>query len=270
MDTLPLSAAQVAQFQAEGYTVEPQFFTGPEVAALVAELERFKRAGLGRNVATDGDGKTHSQTKINYQIIPLNDKSTLMRALPYHPKVMAAIGQLIGEPFIRHLDQIFLKPARTGAGTDWHTDNAYFKISDPAKGTAMWIALHDATLANGTLHVIPRSYLEKFEHERDLGSDHHIHMQADEARAVALEIPAGGAIFFNYGTAHATKANNTDNERAGLAFHFLRTDFIPNANRFKPIHVTGPEASGGRNEYGVPVAGTWDEEVRKVLAGQVP
>lgn len=268
MNNQPLSDAQVAQFQHEGYTVEPQFFNAEEVAALVAELERFKREGLGRNVATDGDGKTHSTTKINYQIIPLNDKSTLLRALPYHPKVAGAISQLIGDPFIRHLDQIFLKPARTGAGTDWHTDNAYFKISDPTKGTAMWIALHAATLANGTLHVIPRSYLETFAHERDLGSDHHIHMRADETRAVALEVPAGGVIFFNYGTAHATKANNTDKERAGLAFHFLRTDFIPNLNRFKPIHVTGPEASGGLNEYGVPVAGTWAEEVRKTLASE--
>jgi hypothetical protein len=32
------------------------------------------------------------------------------------------------------------------------------------------------------------------------------------------------------------------------------------------IHVAGPEASGGLNEYGVRVEGTWDDEVAK-LAG---
>lgn len=265
MPQSPLSTAQVTQFQSEGYTHDPHFFTAREVDALVAELERFKQEGLGRNVATDGDGETHSDTKINYQIIPLNDKSTLMRALPYHPKVVSAIGQLIGDPVTRQLDQIFLKPGRTGAGTDWHVDNAYFKISDPTKGVAMWIALHDATLANGTLHVIPRSFLETYEHERDLSSDHHIHMEADEERAVALEIPAGGAIFFNYGTAHATKANNTDHERAGLAFHFLNADFIADADRWKHVHITGPDASGGVNEYGTEVAGTWDEEVKRLV-----
>lgn len=266
MKVHPLSETQVAQFRSEGYTVDPQFFTAQEVDALRAELERFKQEGLGRNVATDGDGETHSATAINYQIIPLNDKSTLMRALPYQEKVVSTITQLIGDPFIRQLDQIFLKPGRTGAGTDWHVDNAYFKISDPTKGTAMWIALHDATLANGTLHVIPRSYLETFEHERDLSSDHHIHMQADEERSVAIEIPAGGAIFFNYGTAHATKANNTDHERAGLAFHFLRTDYIPDDDkRWNPIHVTGADASGGLNEYGTQIAGTWVDEVSKLV-----
>ena len=64
-----------------------------------------------------GDGKTHSKDRINYQIIPLNDKSNLFRALPFYKKVIEAISQLIGQPIVRHLDQIFLKPARTGTGT---------------------------------------------------------------------------------------------------------------------------------------------------------
>lgn len=268
MNLYQLPHKKIEQFQTEGYTAIPDFFSAEEVAALVVELERFKHAGLGRNVATDSDGKTHSTTKINYQIIPLNNKSTLMRALPFHPKVVAVIGQLIGTPFVRQLDQIFLKPGRTGAGTDWHTDNAYFKISDPTKGTAIWIALHDATLANGTLHVIPGSYRESFAHERDLTSDHHIHMQADEERAVPIEIPAGGAIFFNYGTAHATKANNTDKERAGLAFHFVRTDYVSENYQWRPtmVHITGSEATGGEREYGVKVADTWAQEVQQRLA----
>ncbi len=130
----------------------------------------------------------------------------------------------------------------------------------------MWIALLDATLANGTLQVIPGSFLETFAHERDPGSDHHVRMIVDEARAVPIEIPAGGAIFFNYGTAHATKANDTDHERAGLAFHFLRADYLNNAIATRPAHVTGPAASGGLNEYGFVVAGAWEAEVARALA----
>ena len=130
-------------------------------------MERFKREGLVRNVATDGDGTTHSTTKANLQLIPLFDKSDLVRALPFDAKVVEAVGQLIGEPFLLHLDQMFLKPARHGVGTAWHQDNAYFRIADPLRGTAMWIAIHDATLANGTLHLIPGSHRERYEHRRD-------------------------------------------------------------------------------------------------------
>jgi len=267
MPTVPVTDQQLAQFREDGYAVFPTFFDADELAAMLAELERFKGEGLARNVATDGDGKTQSTTKTNYQIIPLNNKSTLFRAFPFNSKVVEVVGHLIGTPFVRHLDQIFLKPGRTGAGTSWHTDNAYFQISDPTKGVGMWIALHDATLANGTLHVIPRSFLETFAHERDLGSDHHITFAADDSRAVPIILPAGGAVFFNYGTGHGTKANNTDYERAGLAFHFLNTDYVANGRLTDGIvHITGPQATGGEREYGVPVAGTWQDEVRKLVA----
>jgi phytanoyl-CoA hydroxylase len=268
-ETVTLSAEQRARYERDGYFAIPDFFNRREVTAMVAELERFKREGLGRNVATEGDGATHSRSRINFQIIPLNDKSPLFRALPYHPKVISVIGQCIGEPFVRYLDQIFLKPGKSGAGTQWHTDNAYFKISDPTRGIGMWIALHDATVANGTMHMMPGVYRQQFSHDRDMGSDHHITMQVtDESRVEAIEMPAGGALFFNYGVPHCTKANTTERERAGLAYHFLRTDFVPPQATGGPrkdlIHVTGPDASGGLNEYGATVSGTWTDEVARL------
>ncbi len=268
---MALNTAQIDQFKTEGYTTLPDLFDAREIAALQAEIERFKRQGLGRNVATDGDGETHSTTKVNFQVIPLLDKSDLIRALPYEPKVLDAVSQLIGQPFVLHLDQMFLKPGGQGMGTSWHQDNAYFRVPDPMKGTAMWVAIHDATLANGTLHVIPGSYTEKYEHGRDPNSDHHIYCTPPaerEARAVALEMTAGSAVFFCYGTAHCTKANTTDRERAGIAFHFLHTDCVEAANlvgeHSKPL-LTGPEASGGEKEHGVKVAGTWRDEVERTL-----
>jgi ectoine hydroxylase-related dioxygenase (phytanoyl-CoA dioxygenase family) len=269
-EIIPLSAEQLRRYEADGYFAIPHFFDAREVAAMVAELERFKREGLGRNVATDGDGATHSRTRINYQIIPLNDKSTLFRALPYHPKVVSVIRQCIGDPFVRYLDQIFLKPGGSGAGTNWHVDNAYFKIADPTKGIGMWIALHDATIANGTMHMQPGVYRKQFEHARDLGSDHHITMQVgEEATVEAVELEAGGALFFNYGVPHCTKGNTTDRERAGLAYHFLRTDYVPDRVGFGPrkdlIHVTGSDATGGFAEYGVAVEGAWEAEVAALV-----
>jgi len=263
-----LSPDQVDLFQTQGYTLSEGFFNAREVAALQAEVERFKAAGLIRNVATEGDSETPSTTKANLQLIPLFDKSDLIRALPFEPKVVEAVRQLIGEPFILHLDQMFLKPARHGIGTAWHQDNAYFKIGDPMRGTAMWIAIHDATVANGTLNVIPGSYREQYAHYRDPNSNHHICCDPPEERAVSLELKAGGIAFFCYGTAHCTRANTTDRERAGMAFHFLHTDYVDKANlvagRHRPL-LCGPDASGGKTEYGVQVADTWPRQVEQTL-----
>ena len=116
-----------------------------------------------------------------------------------------------------------LKPAHHGLGTGWHQDNAYFKLSDGKNGTAMWSAVHDATVHNGTLHVMAGMDNEVFPHVRDLTSDHHISCKASlkEEDAVALEVPAGGVIFFNCNVPHCTKANVTGNPRAAVAYHFV-------------------------------------------------
>ena len=53
---------------------------------------------------------------------------------------------------------MFIKPPKIGIGTNWHQDNAYFKITNPLGGTAMWIAVDDARIDNGTIHVIPKSF----------------------------------------------------------------------------------------------------------------
>ena len=84
-----------------------------------------------------------------------------------------------------------------------------------------------------------------------------------------IELEAGGVAFFCYGTAHSTKANTTDHERAGMAFHFLPVDCVDRASRFdrpqgQPFLV-GPETSGGEAEYGVKGAGTWKSQVERTL-----
>ena len=257
-----LTEACIQQFREEGYTSDKTFFNNREIAAMQAELDRFKDEGLLRNVATDGDGESLSKTTQNLQICPITPKSYFYRSFQFHLKVSSAIRSLIGDPFVFYLDQIFLKPAVTGMGTNWHQDNSYFKIADPAKGTAMWVALHDATIENGTLHVIPGSHLTPFEHWRDPQSDHHIRCEVPDEKAVSIELPAGGVAFFNFGVAHSTRTNRTNNERAGLALHFLRSDHIPkngykqtcqgDSRVFGYTHITGPEATGGVTELSVP------------------
>lgn len=267
---MPLSADQIARFQKQGYTTIADFFTGDEVAAMQAEIERFKRVGLLRNVAMDGNGTTQSSTRQNLQLCPMSPHSALFRALPFDPKVIDVVRSLIGDPILLQLNQVFLKPARHGAGTNWHQDNAYFKIRDPLKGIAMWIAVHNATIANGTLYIIPDRFHENLQHGRDPESDHHLRCYPPEARAVPLELNAGGAAFFCYGMPHCTRANTTDHERAGVALHFVHVDYAPGSlfsdDRYCRPYLTGPKASGGRTEYGTKVAGTWPDEIRSTLA----
>src|SRR5579884_1503600 len=83
-ETMPVfTKAQIERFTQDGYAVLPDFWNGDEVSALQAEIERFKREGLLRNVATVGDGKTHSERVANLQLCPMSPHSELFTALPF-------------------------------------------------------------------------------------------------------------------------------------------------------------------------------------------
>ena len=261
---------QIASFKTVGYLVVPNFWSQPETLALQKEIERLKSDGKLQNVATDGDGKTQSSVMANLQLCPMSPHSPLLRALPFSQKVIDAISDLIGDPVRLHLDQVFLKPGKHGAGTNWHQDNAYFQITDPLQGTAMWTAVHDATVANGTLKVIPGSHKTALEHSRDPQSNHHIRCYPSEELALSIELKAGGAIFFAYGVAHATGGNATDSERAGMAYHFVNKNAIDetyfgddSGEGMKHPVLSGPLAEDGTKSYGVPIKGIWDSEVAR-------
>ena len=217
---MSLSQAQVDQFLSEGYTTAPLFFSEDEVVAMQIEVARWIDAGMFRDVSTNPD------VRQNYQLIPLYPRSPLFKALPFAPKVVDAVGDLIGHPVIKILDQSFYKPPHSGMGTSWHTDNAYFKLMDPLRGLAMWIAIHDGDVSNGTLKVVPGVFNEDLPHTRDPASDHHIHTKLDETRAVHCELEAGGVVFFCFGTPHATGDNLSDDRRVGVGIHFVNQDYM--------------------------------------------
>ena len=265
-----LSDAQVEHFKREGYVIVPDFFAVDELAALRIEINRMHSEGQMRNVATAGDGTTRNSDAQNLQLIPLDMRSDLFRALPFDPKVIESVGQLLGAPVLKILDQLFMKPGNVGLPTNWHTDNAYFKIRDPLAGAAMWIAIDNANRQNGTLKVIPRAFGTQYEHFRDPDSDHHIRMEADEADAVHCELNSGGVVFFCYGTPHATGPNLTDVTRTGVGLHFLNANFLNHEGvaqeQFNYVQLTGTAADGGLAKYGVDLRGSWETTVAEVLA----
>lgn len=271
-----LSPAELELFNTEGFVVIPDFFSATEVVALQAEVAELKANGKLRNVvvAQDGTASTTSTTAFNLQICPIGlVNSRLIASLPWRAGVPEVVATLLGGDSVQHLDQIFLKPGKHGVGTKWHADNAYFQATDPRFGVGMWIAVHAANRANGSMRLIPRSHLQTFAHERDSDSDHHITCakEIDERHEILVEVPAGGVVFFNYGVAHATGPNTTDRERAGLALHFmLGSNVSTEDHAFKGIPVerwrwlSGARCTGGLEHHGEDLRGQWVSEVERL------
>src|SRR5436309_772897 len=99
---MSLTPQQAQHFRQHGFLAVSEFFSPRETAAIRAEVERLKREGFLRNVATDGDGKTTSQTLQNLQLCPMYRQSPLFRAMPFAEKVIEPVRQLLGDPLILH------------------------------------------------------------------------------------------------------------------------------------------------------------------------
>ena len=127
-----VSDAEAARFRATGVLHKPRFFTGEEAAAMRRCVETLQRRGLMGNILRD------AQTE-NLQMAWLSHHSRLFQVLPWEGRVAAALRRLLPSDDVDagvevHYDQLFLKPALTGAGTAWHADQAYFKLRRPERG----------------------------------------------------------------------------------------------------------------------------------------
>jgi len=56
-------------------------------------------------------------------------------------------------------DQLFCKPAFHGGVVAWHQDYSYWTRTEPLAHLTCWMALDDATRANGCVHYVPGSHL---------------------------------------------------------------------------------------------------------------
>jgi ectoine hydroxylase-related dioxygenase (phytanoyl-CoA dioxygenase family) len=119
------------------------------------------------------------------------------------------------------------KPARVGASTPWHQDEAYWNPEFHYQSLSVWMPLQEATLENGCMQFIPGTHeLEVLPHH-SIGHDPRVHgLEADEnigvdfSQAVACPLPAGGCTLHLSRTFHFTGANTSDVPRRALIMSF--------------------------------------------------
>lgn len=111
-------------------------------------------------------------------------------------------------------EQFVVKGPKKGASFAWHQDGAYVGFDHPAYLT-VWIALDDATEANGCVYILPRNLSEK------PGIDPHEWVEdgsemngyfGDEA-GTPVTCPAGSIVGFSSLTLHRSGPNTTDKPR---------------------------------------------------------
>lgn len=224
-----LSTEQRAEYACEGYVAFDAVLTAAEVEEARAALSRLVRLkaerapGLGRLMVqfeSGVDAAAADELKVR-KLMWFCEADPFLHGLAHgHPRIGGIVESLLGAGPILFQDMALIKPPLIGREKPWHQDNAYFSVAPLDSVLGVWIALDDATVANGCMHVLagghkqgPRRHHHTFDCEI-------VPERRDPARAVAVEIPAGGAMFFAGMLPHQTPANRSPERRRALQFHY--------------------------------------------------
>ncbi len=230
-----LNQEQIDNFNTQGYLRFGALLEEDIVFSLRAEYDRLfaeaRTADRYRDLADDDDEML--------QIMQMCERSLPFRRLCYHDTILDVIQDLIGPDIQLFHDQALFKPARSGGAIHWHQDNAYW-LCKPAELVSCWLTLDDVDAANGAMHVLPGSHRVALDHPRGDSTLLDAGDLIDPSRAVAIDLPAGGAMFHHCQTLHYTPPNRTDRQRRAFAIHFMRPGTQSERDGAMPVNFSRP------------------------------
>ena len=221
-----LSTHQLISYQEDGYLLVEGFLDP-------TELERWRRvtndavAGRLSDPAAELTNQKNPQdyyARVFTQAIRLADTHAEMRTLIFDPPLARMAAMLAGADGMRlwH-DQALIKPP-WGNPTGWHLDNPYWSFSSP-QAISFWIALDDATLANGCMWYLPGTH--KTARYDNVGIGQNIsdlfghYPQWRQIEAVPAPCPAGSVVWHSGLIAHAAGVNMTPRPRRAMTCAFM-------------------------------------------------
>ena len=214
-----LSKEQIAEFWERGYVSLPAITSPDELIRLRGVFERLFAENAGRKEGAQFDMITHDRddepAKLPAIINPVSFAREL-RYTRYRANAHAIARQLLGPTATATFEHAILKPARRGAATPWHQDEATrVDASFAYEQLSIWMPLQEATTENGCMQYIAGSHKGDVLAHRSPNGDRKVHAIEcaggfDPAEATPCPLPAGGAAIHHGRTLHCAGPNSTD------------------------------------------------------------
>jgi phytanoyl-CoA hydroxylase len=218
------------QYEADGFS-RIEAFTEPAVGTAMLEdvVGVARRAAAGESVAPmlampeaqPGFSGANPEDLIS-KVFRLHRRPVFRQFLETEP-ITAIVAGLLGPNVDCFLSQFIFK--NPGAwGQPWHQDSYYFPFEPARPIVGLWLAVSEATLANGCLHVLPGSNHEPVhEHVPDRRPDANYGyteiVDHDMSDAEAVLMQPGDLLVFDSHLMHRSTDNTSDGIRAAMVFH---------------------------------------------------
>ena len=224
----------VGDFSQRGFVVVPGVLGGAELAAARAEATAICRGEVGEidGVVRSPSDEDDLTALSRYLCIHFPHKlSPLLLGFGRLPAVVDALTEVIG-PNVKMMQSMLFVKAPGKPGQAWHQDESHIPTRDRSL-TAAWIALDDATLANGCLWVLPGShrsgvlYPVRDHHDQRFDSTPEAYgFGRSDDDAVAVEVAAGDAVIFDGYLLHRSFPNHHDGFRRALVYHYMSAESL--------------------------------------------
>jgi ectoine hydroxylase-related dioxygenase (phytanoyl-CoA dioxygenase family) len=228
-----VSNDDVRSFIDNGFLVVPDLISPAELAELKADTLKLARGGYPCESLKPVDADL-SDDDVLASILCIHQPhyiSEVMKKYVQHPQICGVLSQITAAhlPFwdgsVNCMQSmLFVKPPGF-QGQAWHQDEIYIPTRDRSLIGA-WIAIDDATIANGCLWVVPGSHRTGYLYpqrahedtdEFDFAPESH---GFDEEAEVPVEVKAGTLVFFNGYLLHRSRKNRSDIYRQVLVNHY--------------------------------------------------
>ena len=223
-----LSDAAIKLYREFGHVTVPGLLSRDEAAALVADIhawgERFLADLPAGQRAWYVDGGVKAREALRKLDNPHRHLASVGR-LAAHPALVQMVEALIGRGLSVYFSQVFFKPPEGGGPKPAHQDNFYFGPNDPEGLVTAWIALDDATLANGCLYFGEGTNRGPVHaHEAPPGEPFNLQLPADVLERQPMTpapVPCGGVSFHHGNTFHQSGPNHSTAWRRAVALHYV-------------------------------------------------
>jgi non-haem Fe2+, alpha-ketoglutarate-dependent halogenase len=208
-----LNDAEVQRYGGEGHICPVPALTTAEVTEARAEIEDFE--------AKTGKTLDYPEKSKSYLLFDWADR------LVRHPRVLDAVEDLIGPDIMVYYTTMWIKDPGTPQYILWHQDGTYFYL-DPQLHVTAWIALSDAPVEAGCMHVLPGSHLSgQYEHKDDPG-EHNLILRGqaifDEFEGEAgqpMPLKAGEMSLHHTRLVHCSRPNEYHDRRMGFGISYI-------------------------------------------------
>ena len=250
MANFKLTAAQVSDYNRDGYVIVRNFLQPEEVSKLYTiaiEDDTMQKHSFDLN---DQTGK---KTKLALWYTPGNDAYGL---LTKSNSMITSVDKLMeGDSAVCHFhSKLMQKEPKVGGAWEWHQDYGYWYKNEfllPDQMMSVMLAITEANKQNGCLQVIKGSHkMGRIEHgfagEQVGASQHYVDLALKTMDLVYVELMPGDALFFHSNLLHRSEANLSDNSRWSLISCYNRSSNIPynepSASSIIPLQSVPDEA----------------------------